>query len=103
MEAFAGAVRQALSQCDQFGYADVSHPPFHYDPAERAKPHVASACRRVSKAASQARWLGRPKNRDYFRGPENVARVQAWRAADPGYGRGPAPKKNYLLIAWAQC
>ena len=61
------------------------------DPRQRERQRycVAPACRRVSKAASQARWLGRPENRDYFRGPENVARVQAWRAAHPGYGRGP--------------
>jgi hypothetical protein len=40
-------------------------------------------CRRESKAASQRRWLGRPENRDYFRGPDNVERVRAWRAANP--------------------
>jgi hypothetical protein len=44
-------------------------------------------CRRASKAASQRRWLAKPENRDYFRGPENVQRVQVWRAAHPGYGR----------------
>lgn len=45
------------------------------------------ACRKASKAASQRRWLAKPDNRDYFRGPENVARVQAWRATHPGYWR----------------
>jgi|RhiMetdeSRZDD1v2_1073273.scaffolds.fasta_scaffold706102_2 hypothetical protein len=44
-------------------------------------------CRIASKAASQRRWLVRPENRDYFRGPFNVLRVQAWRAAHPGYWR----------------
>jgi hypothetical protein len=48
----------------------------------------ASACRHASKVASQAAWLAHPDNVGYFRGPENVARVQAWRAAHPGYGRG---------------
>ncbi|NEV65309.1 hypothetical protein [Thiorhodococcus minor] len=43
--------------------------------------------RRASKAASQRRWLGKAANRDYFRGPDNVARVRAWRAEHPGYGR----------------
>ena len=33
-------------------------------------------CRQASKAASQRRWLAKPANRDYFRGPENVARVR---------------------------
>jgi hypothetical protein len=44
-------------------------------------------CRRASKAASQHRWLGKAANQDYFRGPDNVERVRAWRAAHPGYGR----------------
>jgi hypothetical protein len=46
-----------------------------------------AACRLASKAASQQRWLAKPENRDYFRGPENVRRVQVWRAAHPGYSR----------------
>ena len=48
----------------------------------------ASACRRASKAASQAVWLSHPDNVGYFRSPVHVARVRAWRAAHPGYGRG---------------
>ena len=44
-------------------------------------------CRRASKAASQAAWLAKPQNRDYFSHPTHVARVQAWRAAHPGYSR----------------
>ena len=38
------------------------------------------ACRKVSKASSQRGWVEKPENQDYFSGPENVARVQAWRA-----------------------
>ena len=49
---------------------------------------AAAACRRASKAASQAAWLAQPENEAYFRGPVHVARVQAWRAAHPGYSRG---------------
>jgi hypothetical protein len=45
-------------------------------------------CRRASKAAAQAAWLAKPQNSDYFSGPTQVARVRAWRAAHPGYGRG---------------
>lgn len=44
-------------------------------------------CRRASKCASQRRWLAKAANRDYFRGPENVERVRAWRAEHPGYWR----------------
>ena len=42
-------------------------------------------CRQASKAQSQKRWL--KQNRDYFRGPQHVERVQAWRKAHPGYGQ----------------
>lgn len=45
------------------------------------------ACRKASKAASQRAWLAKPENQAYFRGPEHVVRVQAWRASHPGYGR----------------
>jgi len=45
-------------------------------------------CRNASKAASQRRWLAKPKNQNYFSGPENVKRVQLWREANPGYWRG---------------
>jgi hypothetical protein len=47
----------------------------------------ASACQRVSKAQSQQRWRSKPQNLDYFRGAVHLARVQAWRAAHPGYAR----------------
>jgi hypothetical protein len=47
----------------------------------------ATACRAASKSASQARWLAAPENQDYFRGPVNVVRVQAWRSRHPGYWR----------------
>jgi len=47
----------------------------------------AAACRAASKAASQARWLAKPENRNYFRGPVHVARVQTWCSRHPGYWR----------------
>ena len=64
---------------------------FRPDPRNRRHQRYCSqpACRKASKAASQRRWLAKSENRDYFRGPENVARVQAWRAAHPGYWRRP--------------
>ncbi|MCK5165279.1 MAG: hypothetical protein KAQ72_16260 [Desulfobacula sp.] len=42
-------------------------------------------CRKVSKTASQKKWLSKPENKDYFRGPDNVKRVQEWRQNNPGY------------------
>lgn len=59
------------------------------------------ACRRASKAASQQRWLAKADNRDYFQGPENVARVRAWRAAHPGYWRQPRPALQEHSLAQA--
>jgi hypothetical protein len=56
-----------------------------------------AACRKASKAASQRRWLAKPDNEDYFRGPENVARVQEWRQAHPGYWRGLRAKARVAL------
>ena len=60
-------------------------------PDPRSRRHQrycsATACRAASKAASQARWLATPENQGYFRGPVNVARVQAWRSRHPGYWR----------------
>jgi hypothetical protein len=44
-------------------------------------------CQRASKAASQRRWLQRPENRNYFRDPENAARVRRWQQEHPGYWR----------------
>jgi hypothetical protein len=55
---------------------------------ERQRYCSATDCAAASKAASQAAWLARPENSGYFRDPSHVARVQAWRAAHPGYGRG---------------
>ena len=63
---------------------------FDLDHRNRKRQRFCSAthCRGASKTASQAAWLAQPQNRGYFRDPVHVARVQAWRAAHPGYGRG---------------
>lgn len=55
------------------------------------------ACRAASKAASQRAWRQKPENAEYFRGAANVARVQAWRQAHPGYWRGKATKGSSAL------
>jgi hypothetical protein len=46
------------------------------------------ACRQASKAASQRRWLSKAGNGDYFRGADQVRRVQQWRQGQPGYWKG---------------
>ena len=63
---------------------------------ERQRYCSNADCRRASKAASHATWLAKPQNIDYFRDPLHVARVQAWRAAHPGYSRGKARKPAAL-------
>jgi hypothetical protein len=62
---------------------------FRPDPRNRHHQRYRSvpACRAASKAASQARSLAVAENQGYFRGPVNVARVQAWRSHHPGYWR----------------
>ena len=60
-----------------------------------------TACRRASKAASQAAWLTQPKNATYFSDPIHVARVQAWLAAHPGYSRAK-PGVLKLVTQWIQ-
>jgi hypothetical protein len=74
------------------------HQPFSPDARQRERQRycVAPECRRASKVASQRRWLRHPENRDYFRGPENVQRVQAWRAAHPGYGKRKRRQQDAL-------
>jgi len=44
-----------------------------------------SPCRKASKKASQKKWLSKPENKDYFRNPDNVERVQKWREDTPEY------------------
>ena len=66
--------------CSQF--FDVDH-----RNRNRQRYCSVTACRRASKAASQAAWLTQPKNTTYFSHPVHVARVQAWRVAHPGYSR----------------
>jgi hypothetical protein len=36
-------------------------------------------CRKASKASSQQKWLQKPENQDYFKGPLNTQRVVQWK------------------------
>jgi hypothetical protein len=51
----------------------------------------------VRQQANQQSWLSQPENRDYFRGPDNVKRVQQWRAEHPGYGKRQSGKPRRAL------
>ncbi len=54
------------------------------------------SCRKASKAESQRRWLQKPHNQDYFKGPVHVERVRRWRESHPGYWRKPPYAKDAL-------
>lgn len=62
---------------------------FHPDFRNAKKQEYCSQpeCRKKSKAASQKKWRAKAENRDYFKGPDNVKRVQEWRRQNPGYWR----------------
>lgn len=62
----------------------------------RQKFCAEPACRKASKAESQHRWRHMPQNRDYFKGPVNVARVRRWRESHPGYWRKPPLPQDTL-------
>ena len=70
-------------------------------------------CRGASKGQSQKRWREKPENREHFKGEWNVKRVQAWRAANPGYWRRKSSRVgvalqeisqpcNLLIIRWIE-
>jgi hypothetical protein len=74
---------------------------FRADPRNAGHQKYCSEpnCRKASQAASRRAWLAKPENQDYFRGPENVARVQSWRAAHPEYWRRPKGQRATLPAA----
>ena len=67
---------------------------------------VASECQAASKRHSQRKWCR--SNPSYFRGPNEVQRVQAWRRKHPGYsnresqGTGPEPPSALQDVLLAQ-
>jgi hypothetical protein len=72
---------------------------FYPDPrnAKRQKFCGKPDCRKASKRKSQRKWLNKPENKDYFRGPENIQRVQQWRAEHPRYWRRNNPTVEIAL------
>jgi len=67
------------------------------DHRNRNRQHYCkkAECRKASKTASQKKWLHKPENKSYFRGPVNVQRVREWRKQNPGYWR----KRSIRAIA----
>lgn len=72
-----------------------------FSPDARNRRHqqycAKDACRKASKAARQARWLAKPENQNYFRGPANSERVRQWRLANPGYSRRKTASRRVAL------
>ncbi len=71
---------------------------YYPDHRNRKKQKYCSKadCRAASKRASNLKWRQKEENRDYFSGPDQVARVQEWRQLNPGYSAG-RPKKQKAL------
>jgi hypothetical protein len=84
------ALRCKCLHCKKFFVPD-------YRNRGRQKYCCAPECQAASKQHSQQQWLGKPDNRDYFRGPENVQRVQQWRAEHPGYWKQQSRKPRGTL------
>ena len=62
--------------------------------ADRQRYCSRTDCRQASKLASQRRWVSKNGNGDYFRGPNDVQPVQAWRRDHPGYWRKQTPSSR---------
>jgi hypothetical protein len=56
-----------------------------------------SECRKASKAFSQQKWLQKPENENYFKGPLNAQRVREWRRGNPGYWKRRHRSKQNAL------
>jgi len=72
--------KRKCKHCHQFFHPDCRN-------AKKQKYCTRPECRKKSKAASQRKWRAKAENRDYFKGPDNVKRVQEWRRRNPGYWR----------------
>jgi len=64
---------------------------------DRQKYCKTPDCRKASKAFSQRKWLQKPENKNYFKGPENTQRVQEWRKHHPGYWKRSCSKRQTAL------
>ena len=64
---------------------------------DRQKYCKTPDCRKASKAFSQKKWLQKPENKNYFKGPENIQRVREWRKRNPGYWKRDSSKSQNAL------
>ncbi len=64
---------------------------------DRQKYCNSPECRKASKASSQKKWLRKPENKNYFKGPLNTQRVKEWRKRNPGYWKRNSINKEDAL------
>ncbi len=83
--------RRRCKSCDELYKPDPRH-------LKRQKFCRKPVCKAASKKHSQQKWLDKPKNLDYFSGPEHVTRAQQWRQDNPGYRKRQKPSKTPPLI-----
>lgn len=76
-------IPSGVRACAHCGQAFVPDPRV----GERQRFCSRLECRRASRRLSQAKWLNKPENHDYHRGPEQVQRNRLWRQAHPDYRR----------------
>jgi hypothetical protein len=75
-------MKPPASRCKCLHWKKIFDP--DYRNRGRQKYCSTPECQAAGKQASQQEWLSKPDNHDYFCGPENVQRVQQWRAEHPG-------------------
>lgn len=81
--------RRKCKHCKQLFWPD-------YRNAKRQRHCQKPECRKAAKAESQKKWLKKPENTDYFKGPDQVERVRQWRKDHPGYWRKRPFSQNAL-------
>jgi hypothetical protein len=54
-------------------------------------------CRKARRQQSQAAWLAKPENQNYFRDTKNAARVREWQQAHPGYWKNTTRYRRRTL------
>jgi hypothetical protein len=85
--------RTRARKCHHCG--QLYHP--DYRTSARQRYCSAVACRQASHRGAQRRWWCQPENRDYYRGTDQVRRVQAWRKVHPGYWKKKRMKAPLAL------
>jgi len=77
-----GRMKQTRARkCHHCG--QLYHP--DYRTSDRQEYCSAVTCRQASHRVAQLRWWRQPENQAYYRGADQVRRVQAWRKQHPGY------------------